>query len=225
MVGVACEASEVVHAREWPRRGRRRYGESMADTGTDAGTDAVLEFVEVTRAEAGRRIVVGVSGYCGAGKSTFARSLAEQTNDMVRLRGDDFLDPARSHRRSSDWNGVERVRLADEVLRPFREGRDGTFRPYDWNLRRLGEPRPLPTAEVLVVDLIGLFHPETLGLLDVRIWMNLDLATAANRGKARDEALGRSHARLWDEVWVPNDRDFAERFRPRDQAHLVIDSS
>ncbi|MFB9309086.1 uridine kinase [Agromyces hippuratus] len=186
-------------------------------------TDTVLEFVEVARAEAGRRIVVGVSGYCGAGKSTLARSLAEHT-DIVRLRGDDFLDPARSHRRSSDWDGVERVRLADEVLRPFHEGRGGAFRPYDWNLGCLGDPRPLPTAEVIVVDLIGLFHPETVNLLDVRIWMDLDLATAAERGKARDDALGRSHARLWDEVWVPNDRDFAERFRPRDQAHLIVDS-
>ena len=191
----------------------------------DTDTAAVREFVEAARTEAGRPIVVGVSGYGGAGKSTLARSLAESTSEIVRFRGDDFLDPARSHRRSSDWDGVERVRLADEVLRPFREGRGGTFRPYDWTSRRLGEPRALPTGEVLVVDLIGLFHPGTVGLLDVRIWMDLDLATAAARGKARDEALGRSHARLWDEVWVPNDRDFAERFRPRDQAHLIVDAS
>ncbi|MFC9560084.1 uridine kinase [Agromyces sp. NPDC056965] len=191
----------------------------------DPDTDAVLRFIGDARAGAGRPIVVGVSGYCGAGKSTLARSLVEHASDIVRLRGDDFLDPVRSHRRSSDWNGVERVRLADEVLSPFRDGRGGVFRPYDWTRRRLGEPRPLPTADVLVVDLIGLFHPETVDLLDVRIWVDLDLSTAAARGKARDEALGRSHERLWDEVWTPNDRDFAERFRPRDQAHLVVDTS
>ncbi|MFE6964000.1 uridine kinase [Agromyces sp. NPDC057679] len=187
--------------------------------------DAVFTRVSEARAAAERPIVVGISGYCGAGKSTLARALvARGGGGVVRIRGDDFLDPVRSHLRSSDWSGVERVRLADEVLRPFRERGPGEFRPYDWSAGRLGEPRPLPSAEVLVVDLIGFFHPETVELLDLRIWIDLDLETAARRGKARDEALGRRHDRLWDEVWVPNERDFAERFRPREHAHLVIDA-
>lgn len=193
---------------------------------SQADADAVFDRVRSAWAAASRPIVVGVSGYCGAGKSTFARALVERATDggVVRIRGDDFLDPVRSHLRSSDWNGVERGRLADEVLRPFRDGRPGEFRPFDWSTRSLGEPRPLPSAEVLVVDLIGLFHPETLDLLDVRVWVDLDLETAARRGKARDEALGRRHDRLWDEVWVPNERDFAERFRPRERAHLIVDT-
>lgn len=186
--------------------------------------DAVLERVSTARAAAGRPIVVGISGYCGAGKSTLARALVVRGGGTVRIRGDDFLDPVRSHLRSSDWNGVERGRLADEVLRPFREGRPSEFRPYDWSAGRLGAPSPVPSAEVLVVDLIGLFHPEAVGLLDLRVWVDVDLETAARRGKARDEALGRRHDRLWDEVWVPNERDFARRFRPREHAHLVVDA-
>jgi hypothetical protein len=56
------------------------------------------------------------------------------------MRGDDFLDPARSHHRSSDWDGVERIRLRDTVLRPFRSGSGsgGTFRRFDWSTRALG---------------------------------------------------------------------------------------
>ncbi|MFF2493341.1 uridine kinase [Agromyces sp. NPDC058064] len=186
--------------------------------------DAVHARVMSVRAAAERPIVVGVSGFCGAGKSTLARALVERGGGIARIRGDDFLDPVRSHLRSSDWSGVERGRLAVEVLRPFREGRPGEYRPYDWGAHRLGEPRPLPDAEVLVVDLIGLFHPETVELLDLRIWVDLDLEIAARRGKARDEALGRRHDRLWDEVWVPNERDFAERFDPREVAHLIVDT-
>ncbi|GAA1778371.1 AAA family ATPase [Agromyces lapidis] len=196
------------------------YREGMPQT----DVDAVFERVMAARAAAERPIVVGISGYCGAGKSTLARALVARDGGIVRIRGDDFLDPVLSHRRSIDWSGVERERLADEVLRPFRAGRSSEFRPYDWSARRLGEPRPLPSAEVLVVDLIGLFHPDTVELLDLRIWVDLDLETAARRGKARDEALGRRHDRLWDEVWVPNERDFAERFRPRERAHLSVDA-
>jgi len=174
------------------------------------------------RHTAGRPIVVGISGYGGSGKSTLARRLVEDLPDAVRMRGDDFLDPARVHRRSSDWDGVERDRLADEVLRPFRDGTPGEFRRYDWDLDRLVDPEPVPRADVLVVDLIGLFHPDTLPLLDLTVWCDVDLPTATERGMARDRAAGHDHDRVWAEVWAPNEREFAERFAPRGLAEVRV---
>lgn len=138
----------------------------------------------------------------------------------MRLRGDDFLDPARSHLRSPDWDGVERTRLVEEVLIPFRRGVEGRFRRYDWALLQLGEPEPIPSGEILAVDLIGLFHPEALPHLDVTVWCEVELHTATERGMRRDAALGRDHERLWREVWVPNERDFDARFAPRATAEI-----
>jgi hypothetical protein len=138
------------------------------------------------------------------------------------MRGDDFLDPERSHRRSPDWDGVDRERLVATVLAPFRAGRPGTFRRYDWSRRALGPAEPLPRAAGLVVDLIGLFHPETLPALDLTVWCDVDLMTAARRGIARDQALGRDHEVLWHDVWLPNERDFAARFHPRAAAEVRI---
>ena len=69
-----------------------------------------------------------------------------------------------------------------------------------------------------MVDLIGLFHPDALDYLDVTVWCDVELETAAAQGRARDEALGRDHDTLWHEIWVPNDRDFAERFSPQARA-------
>lgn len=183
---------------------------------------ALLDRIESVAAIAGRPIVVGVSGFCGSGKSTLARAVVDVVPDSVRMRGDDFLDPARSHRRSSDWDGVERVRLRDTVLRPFRAGSGGSFRRYDWSVRALGEPEPVPTARVMVVDLIGLFHPDIVDELDLRVWCDVSLDTAVVRGIARDRALGRAHDVLWHDVWAPNERDFAERFTPRGRADVVV---
>ncbi len=181
----------------------------------------VVAAVGRTAVRAGRPVVVGVSGPCGAGKSTLARALVLALPGSVRLRGDDFLDPARSHRRSSDWDGVDRARLVATVLRPFRDGTPSRFRRYDWAAGRLGEPEPVPRADVLVVDLVGLLHPEVLPVLDLTVWCDTDPAVARCRGQRRDRLLGRSHDRLWDEVWVPNDRDFAARFQPREAADLL----
>jgi len=111
----------------------------------------VTALIDQTRQNLGRPVVVGVSGYAGSGKSTLVRSVVDADSSMVRMRGDDFLDPSRSHRRSGDWDGVERDRLAFEVLAPFRERREGLFRRYDWSRRTLGVPEPLPTGHVLLV--------------------------------------------------------------------------
>ena len=138
------------------------------------------------------------------------------------MRGDDFLDPSRSHRRSTDWDGVERSRLVREVLGPFRDRQPSMFRRFDWSARALGDPEPIPTGEVLIVDLIGLFHPEAFGALDLTVWCDVDLATAQRRGMRRDSALGRDHSSLWNEVWVSNERDFDERFGPASAAEIRI---
>ena len=174
------------------------------------------------RQETGRPIVVGISGFGGAGKSTLARALVDALPDAVRMRGDDFLDPQRVHRRSADWDGVERARLVDEVLRPFRDGSPGTFRRYDWDADRLTEPEPVPRADVLVVDLIGLFHPDSLPWLDLTVWCDVDLDEAVRRGMARDRAAGNDHDEVWTRVWGPNERDFAARFAPRDIAEVLM---
>ena len=137
------------------------------------------------------------------------------------MRGDDFLDPSRSHKRSSDWDGVERGRLVSEVLTPVQEGRPGTLRRFDWSRMELGVPELVPAAEVLVIDLIGLFHPDALPAIDLTIWCDVDLDKSAQRGMARDERLGRDHDTLWREVWVPNERDFQERFAPRARADIL----
>jgi uridine kinase len=81
---------------------------------------SLIEHISGERRIASHPLVVGVSGFGGSGKSTLARGLVEALPGAVRMRGDDFLDPARSHKRSADWDGVERKRLVSEVLTPVR---------------------------------------------------------------------------------------------------------
>jgi len=182
--------------------------------------DELTGAIQDAAVAASRPVVIGVSGFAGSGKSTLARALVARLDDAVRMRGDDFLDPARSHRRSTDWDGVERERLVAEVLEPFRAGTPGLSRRYDWTARALGAPEPVPAGRIMVVDLIGLFHPAALPALDLTVWCDVDLASAQRQGMARDAALGRDHTSLWSEVWVPNERDFAARFSPRERADL-----
>ncbi len=179
----------------------------------------IVAAVDQRRAEHDR-VVVAVSGYAGAGKSVLARALVDALGDAVRVRGDDFLDPPRVHRRSADWDGVDRRRMRSEVLEPFRAGRPATVRTLDWSTGRLGEPTPLPHASVLVVDAIGIFHPDLLPWFDLTVWVDVDLEVAQSRGMARDHAAGLDHDDLWSHVWTVNDREFEQVFSPVDQADI-----
>lgn len=181
---------------------------------------AVVAAIEQLRAES-PHLVVGISGYAGAGKSTLTRDLLLRIDGSARIRGDDFLDPERSHHRSTDWDGVDRLRLLRQVISPFRAGRASSFQRFDWSTGRLADPEPLPDASVLIIDCIGLFHPELEGAFDLAIWIEVAPEVAAQRGRDRDRELGRQHDALWDEVWVPNDRDFQAIFRPREFADVL----
>jgi uridine kinase len=185
---------------------------------------SIPQIVAAVEALSGKHVVVGISGFGGSGKSTLARTLAASIPSSARIRGDDFLDPTRSHTRSEDWDGMERLRLRAEVLEPFRAGRSGTFRRFDWAVGALGAAEPIPDARVLIVDAVGLFHPEVDGVFDLAIWVDVDLAEATARGKLRDRELGRDHDALWDLEWVPTERAFAERYGPRERAHLRFDN-
>lgn len=178
--------------------------------------------IRTLRRTADHPIAVGISGFAGSGKSSLAVALASTIPGCVTMRGDDFLDPARTHQRSRDWDGVERTRLADEVLNPFRSRTPSLFRRFDWSIRALGDPEPLPRGDVILVDLIGLFHPETEPYLDLRIWCDVNLATSTAWGKSRDARLGRDHTELWDKIWVPNEIDFFADFEPRRMADLIM---
>jgi uridine kinase len=183
----------------------------------------VVAAIERLREERGS-IAVGVSGYAGAGKSMLTRQIVDEVPDAVRVRGDDFLDPARVHRRSRDWDGVERHRMRTEVLEPFRAGRSVMVRPLDWSTGGLGAPTPLPQASVLVIDAVGIFHPDLLPWFDLTVWVDVEHRVALERGMARDREAGLDHDSLWTHVWSPNDHEFEQTFSPRSHADLVLDS-
>lgn len=182
------------------------------------------EVVVAVAALSGDHVTVGISGFGGSGKSTLARDLMALVPHSIRVRGDDFLDPVRSHVRSPDWDGMERMRLRREVLDPFRAGEPSQFRRYDWSAGRLGEPEALPIARVVLVDAVGLFHPDLDGAFDLTVWLDVDLEKATARGKRRDHELDHDHDALWDDVWVPNEGDFAATFDPRGHADYLVEN-
>lgn len=183
---------------------------------------------------------VGVDGVCGAGKSTFARELAEAVartgRCVVRIDSDGF-----HHRRDRRYRqGRDSARgyyedaydfdsLGEKVLRPL--GPCGS-REYATKVHDLGSDAVIVDAvAVAPEDAVVIFDAtfiqiETLeGLWDEVIYLDADEAAALDRGIARDaDALGgESAARAaYQTRYMAACRLYLAERAPRSRASIVV---
>jgi uridine kinase len=187
------------------------------------GTIAALDQIAArVRALSGSRTIVGVSGFGGAGKSTLAVALRDRIEGAAIAGSDEFhTDYALG--RSADWACVDRTRMVDQLLQPFRRHGVIRYQRYDWQSNAPGEWKEATGVRCLVVEGVGVLHPDLLPFFDLTVWVDVPATTATARAIRRNEmqGAGPDDAHLWRTVWAPNDRDFFAKHRPREHADLV----
>ncbi|MBQ1097761.1 hypothetical protein KBY55_17115 [Streptomyces sp. b94] len=154
--------------------------------------------------------LIGVDGYAGSGKSTFAGRLAGELGGVPVLHLDDIA----SHDELFEWTG----RLLSQVIGPLRHGHTAHYAPYDWRARSFGARRPLPPAPVILVEGVGAGREALRPHLAHLLWMELPREEAWARGRARDGAEQRA---FW-EGWIPAERRHFADDPSRPFAHLLV---
>jgi uridine kinase len=145
-----------------------------------------------------RRIIVGVAGGSGSGKTTFARKVLEQsraigiTGQMFSL--DNYYRPlghltlAKRKEYNFDHPDAIDFDLALEHLEILRSGKSIRQPVYDFKAftRAASANRVAPTQLIIVEGLYALYRKEFLGLYDYKIFVSTGIATAALRRISRD---------------------------------------
>jgi uridine kinase len=169
-------------------------------------------------------VVVGISGFGGSGKSTLAAALADVLTAPT-VSTDEFATEA-VMQPSDDWNGIDRARLVRQILVPLQQGarRIAYDSSGDWEAWTTERKTIELTGNHFIVEGVGLFHPDVLPLLNVRIWIEIDPGESTRRGLARDAQAGQDDRSIWNDVWAPNDLRFAAVFDPKAHADVVIDA-
>ncbi|MFI5347033.1 MAG: uridine kinase [Elusimicrobiota bacterium] len=145
-----------------------------------------------------RRIVVGVAGGSGSGKTTFARKVLEKSRE-IGLTGqmfslDNYYRPlghlSLAKRKAYNFDHPHAIdfELALEQLQSLRAGRTVHQPVYDFMTHtRLSEPRVLEPSQLIIVEgLYALYKPEFMALYDYKIFISTGIATAALRRISRD---------------------------------------
>ena len=168
---------------------------SMVEIGQEAVQGVVRQQMKPSK----DIVVVAISGYGGSGKSTFARELSAAIPGSVILAIDDYYTPIPLP--DDDWAAYDRSQLKAALERH----------------------RQNATTSLVICEGVGLFHPDSLDLFDITIWMDVNLETATAQGMKRDrEEYNVDHDRLWREEWVPTERRFEAKHNPKGRAQYGV---
>ena len=167
--------------------------------------------------------LIGISGFGGSGKSTFAKALGSAIDAPV-IGVDSFLRDGVLDAQYKLWEIVDFARLDREVLQAFLN-KDKAIQYGHFNIpsKAILEMIDVKNAGQLIVEGIGLFRPKLLKYFSYKIWIDCPLETAILRGKKRDrEEYYSPSDECWDGIWRENDIQYLQTFEPKKIADLII---
>jgi len=178
----------------------------------------ISELIEVPK-------FVAIDGMSAAGKSTFARALAERVGESELIRGDDFgramsdeariaLSPREGFVRDFDWQ-----RLRAEVLVPLKARKVAGYRRYDWHACRLGDFAEALPSDVVIAEGVYMSRPELRDLFDLVVWIETPQPLRDERQALREGSAA------WVEHWHHAESYYVETLHPSETADIVVAGS
>lgn len=186
-----------------------------------SGLDKAFEQL-IDKQEAGRLPIVLIDGRAAAGKSLFAKELAEiyfkSEKQAARIVSMDDLYPG--------WEGLASgsIYLLTQILTPVSQARTANWQVWNWaeNKRGAEDPvnghREFSGGTALIVEGCGSISRLTSELADLTIWIEADLAVRKTRFNQRDNGKFDGYFATWS----AQEDEFYEREKSRELAQLII---
>ena len=166
--------------------------------------------------------IIAISGYGGSGKSTAAELLSKELNAPI-ISIDYFFTDKNDY---SNWDIIDFNRFKNEVIEPFYKN----INPINFGTQMYGDNKISSSQEIyhngiIIVEGIGLFRPEINEYFTYKIWIDIFIEEAVNRGKKRDiEVYNNPHDEEWEGIWKRNDLEYFEKYCPKDVADLIVNN-
>jgi len=170
-------------------------------------------------------LIIGISGFGGAGQSTAAIALGKKIQAPI-VSVDSFFKNSKDNNYER-WEIIDFARLMTEVIIPFRSGKNPIrYGHFDWNMNRIVEEKEVHHDGKIIIEGVGLFRVDLNECLDFKIWIACSPIQATERGKKRDrEEHQNPQDELWDGVWKRNDEQYLHSFQPEEAADVIVDNA
>lgn len=178
------------------------------------------QIVEVIakRHVARRPIIIGIDGFGGAGKSTFAKKLKVALGDAYIVHVDDFFIEDKAT--DADKSNFDRDRLERQVLMPIRSGQPAVYQTYDSETESL----TVPAVTYVIIEGVSAYHPNIEHYYDYKIFIDTPIKIAKQRGSYRDKKLGEDNDLLWP-LWTATYAKYKRIHKPDQRADFILDTT
>jgi uridine kinase len=182
-----------------------------------------IKIVDAKIKRLSKPILIGISGFGGSGKSTFALALGEKLKAPVV--GVDSFAKHNVHKDYEFWDIIDFNLIEKEVIKPFLSWKQEiSYKEFDWKKNGFGEQVSFKNHGILVIEGIGLFRPALMKYFSCTLWVDCPMNEAIIRGKKRDreDPNKPQHDAYWDGIWKENDLQCFEHFSPKQKADFIV---
>jgi uridine kinase len=190
------------------------------------------------------KLVVGIDGYAGSGKTTLADQLWVLNKDVLVVHLDDFIhhwqdrkkwmDEAKDKSRVFEYKWY-RYDALEQLIKEFKSKQVGLLKmkTYDFDKNEFDSGKEFDLSKkILVVDGVFLFHPDhaVSKLLDRKVYLQIDVAKGDERRITRekrkwgkhfveDNAAG-SYVKYFKEAYMR----YVDVYNPQSRADIVFEA-
>lgn len=166
-------------------------------------------------------VLIAIEGFGGAGKTTFAERLMGILGNSHVINIDDFIVKEKLTERSWDGGAFDLKRLEQQVLVPASRNEQVKYQSLIWDTNKLSPPKEVAPVDFLIIEGISSYHPSIAHYYDFKIWVDVPMETAMQRGHARDGS--NENAANWA-LWAQNDLDYRQKYHPEQTADYIFDN-
>lgn len=189
------------------------------------------------------KLVVGIDGYSGIGKTTLLNKLIENNKDILAVCRDDFIKPRKVIKNllenADDKSKIMELEFYDdqkirELVNKFRNSDElYTVKVYNSDTGKVDTDKTKTynlSKKILIIEGIFLFHPKLIkDVFDLKIFINGDMEVADQRRIKREKAK-------WGKDYFPHDHPdsyfrlvkiaferYSKLYNPKESADIVVD--
>lgn len=162
----------------------------------------------------GAPALIGVDGYGGAGKTTFAARLAEAVPGSVVVHIDDFAAPS-----VPEWDWA---RFRNQVVVPLLAGGAARYQRWDWHTDSGADWVDVPAGALVIAEGVSSTRDEVGAPWALTVWVDAALELRLARARERD---GEQLLDRWVTDWIPSEDAYARREDPVSRVDFVVDGA
>jgi uridine kinase len=174
-------------------------------------SEAIEEIARVVAVRRDETVFIGIDGYGGSGKSTFAARVHQALPQGVLIHIDDFAAPGIPE---WDWD-----RFREQVLLPLLAGRPAHYQRWDWNRDEGAEWHDIPVGRVVFVEGVSSTRREVDGPWALTVWVDTPRDVRLERAVERD---GAAMLPTWLDVWLPSEDAYVAREDPMSRVDFIV---